>query len=139
MNVIWGVCGTDKFRANFKQKLFSKLDEISQPINKSCFSCQNIGQILIWMILVVSKCSIYDVKHPIFLIFRGSQTPRTATIFEKISGTILFYENKSACHIFGTICDTFRIPIAFAVNHVHIIIWRNFQIETLKKRQCKNQ
>ena len=86
------------------------MDKISQTINESCFSCQNIGQILIWMILVVSKCSIYDVKHPIFLIFRGPQTPHTATIFEKISGTILFYENKSACHIFGTICDTFRIP-----------------------------
>ena len=63
------------------------------------------------MILVVSKCSIYDVKHPIFLIFRGPQTPHTATIFEKILQTILFYENKSACHILGTICDTFRIPM----------------------------
>ena len=85
------------------------MDEISQTINESCFSCQNIGQILIWMILVVSKCSIYDVKHPIFLIFRGPQTPHTATIFEKILQTILFYENKGACHILGTICDTFRI------------------------------
>ena len=65
---------------------------------------------ILWMILVMSKCSIYDVKHPIFLIFRGPQTPHTATIFEKNLGTILFYENKSACHIFGTICDTFRIP-----------------------------
>ena len=86
------------------------MDEISQTINESCFSCQNIGQILIWMILVVSKCSIYDVKHPIFLIFRGPQTPHTATIFEKILQTILFYENKSAYHIFGTIGNTFRIP-----------------------------
>ena len=93
------------------------MDKISQTINESCFSCQNIGQILIWMILVVSKCSIYDVKHPIFLIFRGPQTPHTATIFEKILQTILFYENKSACHILGTICDTFRIPNALPLSY----------------------
>ena len=99
------------------------MDKISQTINESCFSCQNIGQILIWMILVVSKCSIYDVKHPIFLIFRGPQTPHTATIFEKILGTILFYENKSACHIFGTICDTFRIPKYSIFQNIETFLW----------------
>ena len=87
------------------------MNKISQTIKESCFSCKNIAQISIWMILVVSKCSINDVKSPISLIFGGPQTPHITTIFEKILQTILFYVNKSACHIFGTICDTFRIPI----------------------------
>ena len=84
------------------------MNKISQTINESCFSCQNIGQISILVILVVSKCSIYDVKNPISPIFRGPQTPHIATIFEKILQTILFYINESACHIFVTICNTFR-------------------------------
>ena len=82
------------------------MNEISQTINESCFSCQNIGQISILVILVVSKSSIYDVKSPISLIFGGPQTPHITTIFEKNLQTILFYVNKSACHILGTICDT---------------------------------
>ena len=86
------------------------MNKISQTIKESCFSCKNIAQISIWMILVVSKCSINDVKSLISLIFRGPQTPHVTTIFEKILQTILFYANKSACHIFGTICDTFRLP-----------------------------
>ena len=32
----------------------------------------NIGKISIWRILVASKCSIYDVKNPISLIFRDT-------------------------------------------------------------------
>ena len=82
------------------------MNKISQTIKESCFSCKNIAQISIWMILVVSKCSINDVKSLISLIFRGPQTPHVTTIFEKILQTILFYVNKSACHILGTICDT---------------------------------
>ena len=82
------------------------MNKISQTIKESCFSCKNIAQISIWMILVVSKCSINDVKSLIFLIFRGPQTPHVTTIFEKILQTILFYVNESACHILGTICDT---------------------------------
>ena len=75
------------------------MNEISQTIKESCFSCKNIAQISIWMILVVSKCSINDVKSLISLIFRGPQTPHVTTIFEKILQTILFYVNESACHI----------------------------------------
>ena len=45
-------------------KSFSKSNKISQTNNESC-----VGKISIWMILVLSKCSIYDVKNPIFLIF----------------------------------------------------------------------
>ena len=82
------------------------MNKISQTIKESCFSCKNIAQISIWMILVVSKCSINDVKSLISLIFRGPQTPHVTTIFEKILQTILFYVNESACHILGTICDT---------------------------------
>ena len=84
------------------------MNKISQTIKESCFSCKNIAQISIWMILVVSKCSINDVKSPISLIFGGPQTPHITTIFENFLQTILFYVNKSACHIFGTICDTGR-------------------------------
>ena len=82
------------------------MNEIYHTIKGSCFSCKNIAQISIWMILVVSKCSINDVKSLISLIFRGPQTPHVTTIFEKILQTILFYVNKSACHILGTIRDT---------------------------------
>ena len=99
----------------FKNKLFSKMNQISQPINENCLSCQNIGQISIWMILVASKCSIYDVKH-ISLIFRGPQTLHITTIFEEILQLILFHANKSACHIIGKICDTFRIPRIYRSN-----------------------
>ena len=97
------------------------MNEISQTIKESCFSCKNIAQISIWMILVVSKCSINDVKSLISLIFRGPQTPHVTTIFEKILQTILFYVNESACHILGTICDTskFTSPLA-SVNLVMI-------------------
>ena len=64
------------------------------------------------MILVMSKCSIYHVESPISLIFRGPQTPHITTIFEKNLQTILFYVNKSACHILGTICDTSKFTMA---------------------------
>ena len=82
------------------------MNKISQTIKESCFSCKNIAQISIWMILIVSKCSINDVESPISLTFGGPQTPHITTIFEKNLQTILFYVNKSACHILGTICDT---------------------------------
>ncbi len=62
------------------------------------------------MILDMSKCSTNDVKSPISLIFGGPQTPHITTIFEKFLQTILFYVNKSAYHIFGTICDTGIFP-----------------------------
>ena len=90
------------------------MNKISQTIKESCFSCKNIAQISIWMILVVSKCSINDVKSLISLILRGLQTPHITTMFEKILQTILFYVNKSACHILGTICDTSK----FTTNHL---------------------
>ena len=76
--------------------------------NESCFLCKSIGQISIWMILVVYKSSIYDVKNPISLIFWRPQTPHIATIFEKVLQTTLFHVNKSICHILRTICDTLR-------------------------------
>ena len=38
------------------------MNKISKIINENSFSCQNIGQISIWMSLIVSKCSTYDVK-----------------------------------------------------------------------------
>ena len=95
------------------------MNKISQTINESCFSCQNIGQISILVILVVSKCSIYDVKNPISPIFRGPQTPHIATIFEKILQTILFYINESACHIFVTICNTFRFSNVSRRLYIH--------------------
>ncbi len=82
------------------------MNKIIQTIKESCFSCKNIAQISIWMILVVSMCSINDVKSLISLIFRGPQTPDVTTIFENILQTILIYVNESACHILGTICDT---------------------------------
>ena len=88
------------------------MDKISQTINESCFSCQNIGKISISVILVVFKCSKYDVKNPFSPIFRGPQTPHIATIFENISQTILFYIYESARHIFVTICNTFRFSTA---------------------------
>ena len=66
------------------------------------------------MILVVSKCSIYDVKNPISLIFRGPQTPHIATIFEKILQIILFHANKIACYIMYKNCGTFRISFVEA-------------------------
>ena len=94
-------------------KNFFKMYKISF-INESCFSCQNIGQISILVILVVSKCSIYDVKNPISPIFRGPQTPHIATIFEKILQTIIFYVNKNASYILVTICEPSRIPTAYA-------------------------
>ena len=72
----------------------SKVDEISQKINESCFLCQNIGQVLIWMILDVSKCSIYDVKHPIFLIFRWPQTPHTANYLKEFCKQSYFMKTK---------------------------------------------
>ena len=62
------------------------------------------------MILVMSKCSIYHVESPISLIFGGPQASHFSTIFEKILGIILFYVNKSACHILVTICKPSRIP-----------------------------
>ena len=104
------------------------MNKISQTINESCFSCQNIGQISILVILVVSKCSIYDVKSPMSPIFRGPQTPHIATIFEKILQTILFYINESACHIFVTICNTFR----FSNTHPSFmyIKWRGWEMVT---------
>ena len=70
------------------------MDEISQKINESCFLCQNIGQVLIWMILDVSKCSIYDVKHPIFLIFRWPQTPHTANYLKEFCKQSYFMKTK---------------------------------------------
>ena len=82
------------------------MNKISQTTKESCFSCKNIAQISIWMILILSKCSINDVKSSISLIFGGPQTPHITTIFGKNLQTILFYVNKSACHILGTICDT---------------------------------
>ena len=91
-------------------KTFSAVEKTSLTINESCFSCQNIGQISILVILVVSKCSTYNVKNPISLIFRGPQTPHIATIFEKILQTILFYVNKDACYILVMICEPSRIP-----------------------------
>ena len=87
------------------------MNKISQTIKESCFSCKNIAQISIWMILIVSKCSINDVESPISLTFGGPQTPHITTIFEKNLQTILFYVNKSACHILGTICDTSKFTI----------------------------
>ena len=48
----WSVCRTDKFRANFKQKLFQKWIKC-HTINESCFPCPNIDKISIWIILVV--------------------------------------------------------------------------------------
>ena len=62
------------------------------------------------MILIVSKCSIYHVKIPISLIFRGPQTPHTSTNFQKN------FVNKNACHILGTICEPFRIPKTYNIN-----------------------
>ena len=53
------------------------MNKTSETISESCLSCQNIGKILIWMILVVSK-------NPISLIFQGPQTLHITTIFEKI-------------------------------------------------------
>ena len=85
------------------------MNRISQTINESCFLCKNIGQISIWMILVVSKCSIYHVQSPISLNFGGPQTSHFSTIFEKFLGIILFYVNKSACHILVTICKPSRM------------------------------
>ena len=67
------------------------------------------------MILDMSKCSKNDVKSPISLIFRGPQTPHITTIFEKNLQTILFYVNKSACHILGTICDTSKFTKDYLV------------------------
>ena len=93
------------------------MNEISQTINESCFSCKNIAQISIWMILIVSKCSINDVESPISLTFGGPQTPHITTIFEKNLQTILFYVNKSACHILGTICDTSKFTNVFRLVH----------------------
>ena len=63
------------------------------------------------MILIVSKCSIYHVKIPIFSsIFRGPQTPHTSTNFQEI------FVNENACHILGTICEPFRIPKTYNIN-----------------------
>ena len=78
------------------------MNKISQTIDESCLSCQNIGQLSISLILVVSKCSIYEVKNPISLIFGGPQTLYITTIFEEILQIILFHVNKSACHIVKT-------------------------------------
>ena len=105
-------------------KTFSKINKISQTMNEICFSCKNIVQISIWMILIVSKCSINDVKSPISLTFGGPQTPHITTIFEKFVQTILFYVNKSAYHKFGTICDTgiFPMECPCALELLHMVM-----------------
>ena len=71
MKVVWSVCRTDKFRANFKQKTFPKMNKIPQTINDICFLCQNIGQISIWMIfyLFIYIASLFRFHTYTYLIF----------------------------------------------------------------------
>ena len=96
---------------------------------ETCVSCKNIGQISIWMILIVSKCSIYHVKIPIFSsIFRGPQTPHTSTNFQEI------FVNENACHILGTICEPFRIPKTYHINRfkTYVEILSSFELQVKK-------
>ena len=79
------------------------MNETSQTINERWFSCQSIGQISIWMILVVSKCSIYDGRNPISLIFQADRHVILQPFFRKILQIILFHANKSACQLIWTI------------------------------------
>jgi hypothetical protein len=60
------------------------------------------------------KCSIYDLKNSISLIFEGLQTPHFTNIFEEIFGKKIMpsYVNQSACYVLGNVCDTCRIPFA---------------------------
>ena len=60
--------------------------------------------------------SIYSVQSPIALNFEGPQTSHFSAIFEKVLGIILFYVNKSACHILVMICEPCRIPTAQCQN-----------------------
>ena len=81
------------------------------------------------MILIVSKCSIYHVKIPIFSsIFRGPKTPHTSTNFQEI------FVNENACHILGTICEPFRIPTTYHINRfkTYVEILSSFELQAKK-------
>ena len=47
------------------------------------------------------KCSIYDLKNPIPLIFEGLQTPHFTTIFEEI------FENDAV------LCTYIKLPVIY--------------------------
>ena len=101
MVAIWGVCGPLKIR---EIGLFTSFIEH--------LDTTQLVQIEIWAIFLHEKqlsCFIHFWKSfclKLALNLSDPQTPHITTIFEKCLQTILFYVNKSACHIFSTICDT---------------------------------
>ena len=69
--------------------------------------------ILAWktILIIVLSCFIHLWKRfclKLTQYLSDPKTPHIRTIFEKDLQTILFYVNKSACHIFVTICNNFR-------------------------------
>ena len=91
MVVIWAACGYDKFRANFKQKLFHKWIKKHRPMLRLVFHAKiSVRFQFEWFRLCPSACRKWISPN-----FRGPQTSPFSTIFVNILGIILFYVNKS--------------------------------------------